>query len=80
MLIPVNNQFLSQAAISDDESPPATHKPHPPKFNTAILSKPSPTSSELPNYENVQQQMTQVKPNRCSQSYRVRVLFTEITI
>lgn len=48
---------ISQAAISDDESPPATHKPNPPKFNTAALSKPSvkhPTV--LPNYENVQNQ------------------------
>eukprot|EP00090_Calanus_glacialis_P017436 TRINITY_DN2715_c0_g1_i4.p1 TRINITY_DN2715_c0_g1~~TRINITY_DN2715_c0_g1_i4.p1 ORF type:complete len:1218 (-),score=253.04 TRINITY_DN2715_c0_g1_i4:69-3722(-) len=46
---------ISQAAISDDESPPATHKPNPPKFNTAALSKPTvkhPTV--LPNYENVQ--------------------------
>ena len=43
-----------QAAISDDESPPVTHKPHPPKFNTAVLSRPSPPLDPgLPNYENV---------------------------
>lgn len=50
---------ISQAAISDDESPPATHKPNSHKFNTAILSKPSPPggrdSGALPNYENVEQ-------------------------
>merc|ERR1719336_1908570 len=61
--IPESNGLLStisQAAISDDESPPATHKPNPPKFNTAVLSKPSPPlNSVLPNYENVAQQMTQ---------------------
>ena len=56
---------ISQAAISDDESPPATHKPATHKFNTAVLSKPSPQGREreapLPNYENVekQQMMTQ---------------------
>ena len=49
---------ISQAAISDDESPPVTHKPNPPKFNTAALSKPSVKSpSVLPNYENVQNQI-----------------------
>ena len=50
---------ISQAAISDDESPPATHKPNSHKFNTAVLSKPSPPggrdSTGLPNYENVEQ-------------------------
>ena len=56
---------ISQAAISDDESPPATHKPNSHKFNTAVLSKPSPPGRDrettLPNYENVekQQMMTQ---------------------
>ena len=59
---------ISQAAISDDESPPATHKPNSHKFNTAVLSKPSPQGPQgrereapLPNYENVekQQMMTQ---------------------
>merc|ERR1719483_219259 len=46
---------ISQAAISDDESPPATYKHTSPKFNTAALSKPPvnhPTI--LPSYENVQ--------------------------
>ena len=51
---------ISQAAISDDESPPATHKPNSHKFNTAVLSKPSPQGGRdketLPNYENVEQQ------------------------
>ena len=56
---------ISQAAISDDESPPATHKPNTHKFNTAVLSKPSPPGREmearLPNYENVEkpEMMTQ---------------------
>ena len=59
---------ISQAAISDDESPPATHKPNTHKFNTAVLSKPGQRESPgrerettLPNYENVEkpQVMTQ---------------------
>ena len=51
---------ISQAALSDDESPPATHVSSPPKFNTASLARPSPRPeaglSQLiqPNYENVQ--------------------------
>ena len=46
---------ISQAALSDDESPPATHVPSPPKFNTASLAR---TVSKIPavqpNYENVE--------------------------
>ena len=49
-----SDKLIFQAAISDDESPPATHKPQPPKFNTAVLSRPSPPLDPgLPNYENV---------------------------
>ena len=66
--IPESNGLLStisQAAISDDESPPATHKPNPPKFNTAVLSKPSPPlNSVLPNYENVQNQLNKPSHNQ----------------
>lgn len=47
---------ISQAAISDDESPPATLTPHPPKLNTAALARPlnSRLPTVLPNYENVE--------------------------
>ena len=56
---------ISQAAISDDESPPASQPPPTHKFNTAVLSLASPPGrdreTDLPNYENVekQQMMTQ---------------------
>ena len=58
---------ISQAALSDDESPPATHKPNSHKFNTAILSKPSPPGGRdrentLPNYENVEKQEPSPSP------------------
>merc|ERR1711994_911342 len=47
---------ISQAAISDDESPPATLTTHPPKLNTAALARPpsSRLPTVLPNYENVE--------------------------
>jgi hypothetical protein len=54
---------ISQAALSDDESPPASHMANPlPKFNTAALARPSSSAARLaaagqvesqPNYENV---------------------------
>jgi hypothetical protein len=55
---------ISQAALSDDESPPTSHMANPlPKFNTAALARPSSTTARLasngvaelqPNYENVE--------------------------
>ena len=48
---------ISQAAMSDDDSPPATHISSPPKFNTASLAKPSSKIPGVqPNYENVEKQ------------------------
>ena len=52
---------ISQAALSDDESPPASHVANPlPKFNTAALARPSSSAARIsaglqqPNYENVE--------------------------
>lgn len=44
---------ISQAALSDDESPPTTHVSNPPKFNTASLSIQNKVVVEQPNYENI---------------------------
>ncbi len=50
---------ISQAALSDDESPPASHVSNSlPKFNTASLARPPATARipqlQQPNYENVE--------------------------
>ena len=49
---------ISQAALSDDESPPATHVPSQPKFNTASLARNSNNQTKIqnfqPNYENLE--------------------------
>ena len=56
---------ISQAALSDDESPPATHVPSPPKFNTASLAR---TTSKIPsiqpNYENVDTGKQNLQPKK----------------
>ena len=56
---------ISQAALSDDESPPTTHVPSQPKFNTASLARTTPNTTRSqyfqPNYENLESAKQQQK-------------------
>lgn len=58
---------ISQAALSDDESPPTTHMTSQPKFNTASLARSTPAATTprmqnfQPNYENLESAKQQQK-------------------
>ena len=66
---------ISQAALSDDESPPTTHMTSQPKFNTASLARSTPSANTprlqnfQPNYENLESTKQQQKYTNSSNNY-----------